>query len=134
MLLSKEKTYSVSEFVEFLNTKDMKKVDREVGIMLKKSTHKKILVTVTACLLHCTKAFADISQATAKMNEVGSTIFGLCQTASYWLCLISCGLEIAKCISTGDSKSVSKVIPKYIIGFAGIYFLPWIFDLIKSIF
>lgn len=122
---------------DYLTDKELaeyRKLDREVGIMMKNPKTRKLLVTLTACLLHCSVVFADVATATKKMNEVGGVVFGLCQTASYWLCLISCGIEIARCIATGDSKSIAKVIPKYILGFGGIYFLPFIFDLIKDIF
>ena len=133
MLLVKEKTYTIGEFLDYLNSKEAKHIE-EVGIMLRNPRTNKLLVTITACLMHYVPAFADTAIATSKISAAGTQIFSICQEASYWLCLISCGIEIAKCIVTGDSKSISKVIPKYIIGFAGIYFLPWIFDLIKGIF
>lgn len=134
MLLIKEKTYTISEFVDYLNTKDLKKLDLEVGKFLCNKKLSKMLVTITASLMNYAPAFADSAQAASKIGVAGQTLFGICQSAAYWVCLVMCAIEIIRALMSADTKSVSKIIAKYLVGFGAIYFLPWAFDMIRDIF
>lgn len=134
MLLVKERSYTFSEFVDYLNFKDIKRLDKEVGKILNSSKTSKMLVTVTACLMHYAPAFADAVAASAKIAAAGRSLFQICQTAAYWCCLVMCAIEIIKALMAGDTRSISRIIAKYIIGFGALFFLPWIFDMIQDVF
>lgn len=134
MLLVKETTYSFSEFIQYLDSKNIRKLDKEVGVMLKVPKTRKLIITLTACLMHYTPVLADVGKASAKIAQLGSEILGLCQTAGYWVCLVMCVLEIIKAGVNGDSRSISKIMAKYILLFSGLYFMPWIFDSIRDVF
>ncbi|WP_346880533.1 hypothetical protein [Clostridium sp. UBA3061] len=133
-MLNKKKVYSIQEFIQYLDEKNIKKTDKQVGILLKDRKFKPILVAVTGNLLHYSVALADASSATGKISVAGNTIFGICKEAAFWICLIMCAIEIVKALMNGDTKSVSKVIAKYIVAYGAIYLLPWSFNLIKDIF
>ncbi len=133
-MLNKKKVYSIQEFIQYLDEKNIKKTDKQVGILLKDRKFNPILVAVTGSLLHYSVALADASSATGKISVAGNTIFGICKEATFWICLIMCAIEIVKALMNGDTKSVSKVIAKYIVAYGAIYLLPWSFNLIKDIF
>lgn len=131
MLLVKEETYTVGEFLNYL---DRDKIEIETKKFMTNPKTKKILVTITACLSYTVNVLADTSQAVSKMDLAGQSILTVCKTAFYWIAIISCALEIIKNLMSGNSSNISKIIGKYIVAFGGIYLLPWIFDLIRSIF
>lgn len=145
MLLVREKTYSISEFVGYLNDKELDKLDREVKLGLKKMNvniekylynpkTSKLLITLVASMMHYAPAFADASNAVVKIRNAGDMLFGICREASYSICIVMCCIDILSALLRKDTKAVSKIIAIYIMSFAGLYFLPWIFDMIREIF
>lgn len=145
MLLVREKTYSISEFLGYLNDKDIDILDREVRTGLEKldvqiekylynPKTRTMLVTVTACLANTVTALAGVAEAKSKMRSVGQEIFGLCQETAFWISLIMCAIEIIRALISGDRKSVTGIVAKYLIGFGALFFLPWLFELIRDIF
>lgn len=91
-------------------------------------------IFVLANLMYCKKALANTAVSTAKINKAGNTILGICRTIGYWACLIMCIVDIIKALMQGDTKSIAKIMMKYALAFAALYFFPWILDLIKEIF
>jgi hypothetical protein len=96
---------------------------------------KKMVIFVIACLLFAQHA-QDVYAVgnTVKIDKAGIVILGICRNIGYWACIIMCVIEIIKTLMQGDTKGVSKVIAKYLLGFGALYLVPWMFDLIKSIF
>lgn len=113
---------------------EYRKLDREVGILMKDKRIGRLLITLTACLAHSVKVFADVAGAKSKMRIVGQEIFGLCQEVAFWVSLIMCAIEIIRALVSGDKKSVTGIVAKYLIGFGALFFLPWLFELIRDIF
>jgi len=95
---------------------------------------KKITIFALAGLMYAEKALAATVDASKKINTAGSTIFEICRNIGYWACLIMCIIEIIRSLMQGDTKGISKIISKYVVGFGALYIVPWIFDLIKGIF
>lgn len=114
------------------------KKSNEAEIFAKEIRKNKRLETITAfvigSLMYADKVLAATTDATGKIGIAGNTILGICREIGYWACLIMCILEIVKSLMQGDSKSISKIISKYVLGFGALYLMPWLFDLIKSIF
>ncbi|BDR77058.1 hypothetical protein [Clostridium tetani] len=84
-------------------------------------------------------SFRNVTAATdvavdTKINSAGGALLSVVRSFGYWICLIMCGLEIIKSLMQGDTRSISKIIIKYILGFSALYFLPWLFDLIREVF
>lgn len=99
----------------------------------------KIITTfVIANALMIQKAIAetppDIEDSLGKIDAAGGTFLLICRRFAYWLCLIMCIIEILRSLMQGDTKSIGKVIFKYVLAFATLYFMPWLFNIIKSIF
>ena len=106
-----------------------------VGEIEKKDTRLyKYLVFTIAGLNYASKVLADTTDAMDKVNKAGFTVLGLVQTIGYWLCLIMCVVEVLKSIMNGTSKSVVAIMVKYLLIFASLFLMPFLFDLIREIF
>lgn len=67
------------------------------------------------------------------MNDLGNKILTIVQTAGYWLCLIMCGVCVIRAIIGGkDKKAIGEIILGFLIAFAALYMMPWLFDMIKE--
>ena len=95
---------------------------------------KKIATFTIANLMYCQEVLASPSMSTNKIDKAGSTILSICRSIGYWACLISCIIEIIKSLMQGDTKSIAKIMMKYALAFAALYFFPWLLDIIKDIF
>lgn len=122
------KEMTISEFLK-RNNNDM---DQVAGFILKNSKLKKFFVVGLASLMYAEKCYAATN--TNKIDKAGMTILNIVRTFGYWICIIMCIIEIIKSLMQGDTKSVGKIIAKYVIGFGSFFFLPWFFDVIKDIF
>lgn len=94
---------------------------------------RKLTIFVLGSLMYCKTVLAKGTDL-GKINKGGLTILGLMQDIGYWLAIIMACYEIIKNLLQGDSKSTGKIIMKYSVGYGSLYLLPWIFDLVKSIF
>lgn len=109
-----------------------KKVYKHIDEILKDKKIVGLSTFVIANLLYCEKALA--STDLSKIDEAGSSLLHITQTFGYWSCIILCIVEIVKGLSSKDSGSVTRSITKYVIAFGAIYFMPWLFDIIKTLF
>lgn len=120
------KTMSVQEF---LHKDELEQISFKIN---KNKNLRKVIVFSMASLMYCKEVFA--AAPNEKIDKAGMVILGLCRKFGYWACIAMCALEIIKSLLSGDTKSISKIISKYAVGFGALYFLPWLFDLIASIF
>lgn len=114
--------------------RELQKIDDMIGKIMGNSRLKKMLVFTVAGLNYASTVLADTGQAVANIDDAGGTFLGIIQSIGYWLCLIGCMMEILKSVLNGTSKDIGKIIIKYLMIFAALYFMPWAFDLIKEIF
>lgn len=68
------------------------------------------------------------------IDKAGNVLLGLARDLGYYICLLMCIMEIIKSLMQGDTKSIGKIIMKYIIAFGAFYMLPWLFNIIKDSF
>lgn len=109
---------------EFLHEDDIK------NVYIKDKRIFNLSAFVLGNLMYAQKVCAAVE----KVDKAGFTILGIVRSFGYWICIIMCIIEIIKSLLQGDTKSVGKIIAKYIIAFSAFYFLPWLFDIIKQIF
>lgn len=94
---------------------------------------RKTTIFLLGSLMYCQTVLAKGADL-AKINRGGLTILGVIQNIGYWIAIVMAAMEIIKNLMQGDTKSTGKSIMKYSLGYGSLYLLPWIFDLIKSIF
>lgn len=128
------KTYTWDEFMDSYNKrKNMELLAKEIN---KDNRLKKMAVFVLGSLMYADNVHAagNTVDAITKLNAAGNTLLGVMQTIGYWVALIMCIVEILKSLSAGDTKSIGRIIVKYLMAFAGIFVLKWLFDLIRLTF
>ena len=137
----KEITMSITQFLQYQRgEKSIKDIELENGLesiaakIMKDNRIRKIAIFTIASLNYTSTVLADTTDAIAKINTGGFMILGIVQTIGYWLCIIGCIMEILKSVMNGSSKEVGKLMMKYILIFAALYLMPWLFDLIKEVF
>lgn len=121
------RTMSVQEFLH--KDDEIEQISFKIN---KNENLRKVIVFSIASLMYCKEVYA--ADPNGKIDKAGMVILGLCRKFGYWACIAMCALEIIKSLMSGDTKSISKIISKYAVGFGALYFLPWLFDLIASIF
>lgn len=94
---------------------------------------KKTLVLAIACSLIIEKiAYAEPNLQV--IASAGQTLLTTAQTIGYWACLVMCIIEIIMSMLSHQSNKLKEICIKYVIAFASLYFMPWIFDFIKELF
>ena len=124
----KKEIMTLPEFLAMTRKDELEVVATKIR---KNKRIERMTVFVLGSLMYSQKVFAG---GTGKIDNAGITILGVCRQIGYWACIIMCVIEIIRSLMQGDTKSISKIISKYVLGFAALYLVPWIFDLIKEVF
>lgn len=114
-----------SELERFLNNKKFKSVVI-VG------------VAIGLCLINTkvTGAATNTALNTDSIDKLGNTFLSLVRKSGYWICLV---MGIVNCVKVGlqggdKAGDIAKVIFKYVLVFASLYLLPFLFDLVEASF
>ena len=75
-----------------------------------------------------------LAPGVAAIDAAGQKILDLIRRVGYWIAIILCSKDVLKHCMRGHVESIGSVIALYGMSFGVLYFLPWLFDLIKSIF
>ena len=134
MLLNKYKV-EVYKFNEFSTRKEISKLDKAIDHVKRNKKKYMLLVTIIALTIDLTtvSSFA-LAPGTEAINVAGEKILGLIRDVGYWVAIILCSKDVLKHLMRGHMESIGSIIAIYGLSFGVLYFLPWLFDLIKSIF
>ena len=134
MLLNKYKV-EVYKFNEFSIRKEISKLDKAIGHVKRNKKKYMLLVSIIALTIDLTtvSSFA-LAPGTEAINVAGEKILGLIRDIGYWVAIILCSKDVLKHLMRGHMESIGSIIAIYGLSFGVLYFLPWLFDLIKSIF
>lgn len=124
-----------------MTKKEIRDLDFVIGeSILNNSTTKKMAVIFLGSLMYCKEVLAQqpkrISNAEAmeKFDSKGWELLGYLRTFGFWLCLIMCLIEVLKALAKGDSKDITRIVIKYLLGYGSLYLIPWLFELIALLF
>ena len=138
MILAKTYTYTFKEFRNLELKKEINRVENLLNHIKKnKSLYRKLVLIVCMMLmsgyLHPISAYMiDVNDAINKLNKLGNQLWKLVSTIGYWVTLLT---TAKKCIAqaiNGDKKGVGGEVTKGLMIMAVIYFLPELFDMMKS--
>ena len=134
MLLNKYKV-EVYKFNEFSTRKEISKLDKAIDHVKRNKKKYMLLVIVIALTIDLTtvSSFA-LAPGVAAIDAAGQKILDLSRRVGYWIAIILCSKDVLKHCMRGHVESIGSVIALYGMSFGVLYFLPWLFDLIKSIF
>ena len=128
--------YTVSENIEIkMNNDFIKMLDKSIE-HIKKNKKKYMTLVILIALtvnLSCINAFA-VAPGAAAIDAAGQKILDLVRKVGYWIGVILCSKDVLKHCMRGHLDSIGSVIAMYGMSFGALYFLPWLFDLIKYIF
>ena len=131
------KKYKVEcyKFNEFKVREELSRLDKAIDHIKRNKRKYMTLVTIIALTIDLTtiSSFA-LAPGTAAINKAGKTILDLIRDVGYWVAIILCSKDVLKHLMRGHMESIGSIIAIYGLGFGSLYFLPWLFDLIKSIF
>ena len=129
----KELTMTIPQFLAVqraeLTYKEIRQAQREIN---KSYRLKRCLVVSLACNLMLEKYV--YAADTSRIDVTGHAILSTAQRIGYWACLIMCLIEVIMALISRRTDDVKKICTKYILGFASLYFMPWIFDFIRDFF
>lgn len=130
---NKEITMTINEFLEYTETNQLERMCRKI---LNNNNMRKIVVLLLAIgfILIDQPVFATPNLS--GVDKLGSIFLSILQRGGYWICLIM-GIKDIICalVKGGDNfKEIGKVIMTYVVAFASLYMLPYLFDLAKSCF
>ena len=128
--------YTVSENIEIkMNNDFIKMLDKSIEYIKKNKKKYMTLVILIALTvnLSCINAFA-VAPGAAAIDAAGQKILDLVRKVGYWIGVILCSKDVLKHCMRGHLDSIGSVIAMYGMSFGALYFLPWLFDLIKNIF
>lgn len=101
---------------------------------------KKVLVSISAAIGICwynVNLYAkelNIGEVKGKLSSVGMPLIELAQLFIYWITLLCALIDIAKSIKKQDVSGVVAIVIRYGSMLAAGYAMPWIWELIKSLF
>lgn len=135
MLLKKYEVYSISEFLNKDEISDISFLDKAIEHIKRNKKKYMCLVIIIALTVDLTSftSFAT-DPGLAAIDAAGQKILGLIRRVGYWIAIILCSKDVLKHCMRGHVESIGSVIAMYGLSFGVLYFLPWLFDLIKSIF
>lgn len=121
-----------NRFLRRLKNNKIEYEEEFAKFVLKDKNLTRKTVFVMANLLSVDKVV--LASNVGAIDKAGSMLFSICKNFGYWVALIMCIIEIIKSLMQNDTKSISKIVVKYVIAYASFYFLPWIFTLIEECF
>ena len=128
--------YTVSEHMEVkINKEFIKMLDKSIE-HIKNNKEKYITLVILIALtvnLSTVNAFAA-APGTAAIDAAGQKILDLVRKVGYWIGVILCSKDVLKHCMRGHMDSIGGVIAMYGMSFGALYFLPWLFYIIKYIF
>ena len=131
------KKYKVESYTvqEFLNREDISYLDKVIDHIKRNKKKYMLLVTVIALTIDLSKFSSfELTPGVQAIDAAGQKILGLIRRVGYWIAIILCSKDVLKHCMRGHVESIGSVIAMYGLSFGVLYFLPWLFDLIKSIF
>lgn len=131
------KKYKVESYTirEFLNMEHVSYLDKVIDHIKRNKKKYMLLVTIIALTIDLSKfsSFA-LTPGVQAIDVAGQKILDLIRRVGYWIAIILCSKDVLKHCMRGHVESIGSVIAMYGLSFGVLYFLPWLFDLIKSIF
>lgn len=139
MLLSRSKSYTFQEFKHKDLIKEMNRIDNILNHIKKnKRLYLKLVITLAIVIMggyiNPSLCFAaDVNNAIDKINSLGKELWKLITVIGYWVVLVVTAKGCIQEALNGNNRNVGAIVTKGVMIMAIIYFLPELFDMMKSI-
>lgn len=138
MLLNRCKieSYTFEEYRLIQNKelmKDLSILDKSIA-HIKRNKKKYIVLVLLVSLTVDLSTITSFAVDTSAIDKAGNEILSLIRKVGYWVGIILCSKDVIKHCMRGHLESIGTIVAMYGMGFGVLYFLPWLFDLIKGLF
>lgn len=107
--------------------------DSEASKILRNKRIRKLVIILLALIFwYLTTPSSVVFAGVGGIPALGAKFWSYVKVFSRWACMISCGVEVAKNVNAGDTKSIFKVVTKYVVAYSVVVLLPWVFDEIDN--
>lgn len=136
MSMDQFKMYKNGE-VNLFEIKMINELDAEIGVMRynNKKLYKYLVVGLAFAL---TLSIPTTAHAVGldSIDILGNTFLTIVRRGMYWVCLIKSIIDIGKEVQKGGDNmgNIGKIIMKYVLAFASLYIMPYLFDLVRDSF
>lgn len=131
----KEITMSINEFLDYT---EKTKLERLAYQLLNNKNFKTCIIfslAVALILIDKQVVYASTPDLSG-IDKMGRTFLGIIQHGGYWITLVMGLIDVIKQVPRGGDGfgNIGKIVAKYILIFASLYFMPYMFDIVKDCF
>lgn len=132
----KRKTYTIQEFLADEHHKEQSIIDKFVGHISKnKKLYLQLVVILAYIGLNTGISFADgITTTLVKIDKAGNNFLRISKGIGYWAILIKGVTEVVKSGMEGDKETAIKIVLKYVMIYAVLFFFPVALRMVEDIF
>ena len=127
-----------SNNINLLEIKMENKLDEEIGFIFRndKKLYKLIVIAIAFAMTISLTTVTASAGGMENIDKLGNTFLNIVRRAMYWICLIKGLVDVGREVSRGGDNigNVGKIIFKYVLAFATLYLMPWLFDLVRDSF
>lgn len=107
-----------------------------LGIIDSRKFEKKLIVGLGVALFIVSNPTYVFAVDLGAIDTLGNTFLNIIRRVGYWIALISALTEIIKTSMRGGNNTaeIGKIIMKYLLIYASLYLMPYMFDLVKGAF
>jgi len=123
-----------NETVMDWNSPSFKNSIEKIGTKINNNPRlRKCFIVLMGTMMMSQKAMAATKPDPLDMIDVTGALFlQVVMRVGYRLILICCAIEIIKSMMQGDTKSIAKILMKYLCATMALYSFPWLVDLVVS--
>ncbi|MDK2587519.1 hypothetical protein QOZ83_16900 [Romboutsia sedimentorum] len=126
--------YTVTEHITLKRDKNfINYIDKSIG-HIKRNKKKYITLVLSIALTVDLSTLTVFAVDSSAIDKAGMEILSLIRRVGYWVGIILCSKDVIKHCMRGHLDSIGSIVAMYGMGFGVLYFLPWLFDLIKGLF
>ncbi|MBC5996459.1 hypothetical protein EAI30_16530 [Romboutsia ilealis] len=138
--INEVKIYTFEEFRAIQENKQSVLLNDELSYLdavighIERNKRKYMTLVLIIALTVDLSTVTSFAMDTTAIDKAGMQILELIRKVGYWIGIILCSKDVIKHCMRGHLDSVGSIVAMYGLGFGVLYFLPWLFDLIKGLF
>lgn len=107
-----------------------------IGIRNGKTFRKELVIGLGTTLFLINNPSICFGADLGKIDILGNKFLEIVRRVGYWIALISALVEIIKTAtrSGNNNSEIAKIIMKYLLIYATLYLMPWLFDMVREAF
>lgn len=125
-----KKTYTFHQYLELQRRKELSITEK----FLATPEYEKAFVFFTGIVFYARDIYASTGSLSG-LDKFGIKVLGYGRKIGYWICVIMCIKEIIQSVLSGtEIKDLAKIIIKYFIVVAALWWVPSLFEGIPDYF